>query len=99
MPQQTPYIYSSTDYAGKMISMTFNFSNLTRLLLSARLDRDSDCMYHTIYLGVGPDGTPNTSQYQWTTSQSLLDILLIDLTNLNLLTIEDVLAMQITAGP
>ena len=102
-PIQTPYVYDSGgDFAGLHITITINFNNATRALTGAVIHRDPGCQYTKIYVGLGPDGTPDSGTHTFNVGQLNGDrsFSAAQLLAVGFSTIEDVLALgQITAGP
>ena len=97
--QQTPYIWEDEDYVGLVIRITVNFDNTTRALSNAVVHRDSGCQYHTIILD-NPNDSVNAKRLAapadgaadktYTANQ---------MSKQGLHTIEDVMAIQMTAEP
>jgi len=55
------------DYtASNRIKLVITFDDVTRALIALDTHRDEACMYHSIAVGIGPDGTPDTSPIRWT---------------------------------
>jgi len=77
--------------------MTFN--NTTRALTGESVFRDAACLYQKIYIGTGPDGTPNGTGRKLAVPAGTTSISANQLKQVGLNVIEDVLALQITAGP
>jgi hypothetical protein len=96
-----PLVVPIPDNYGKNMTISFAFNDATRALTGATVTRDDGCQWSRLYLGVGPDGTVETSPKlfnlegivgarQFTPGQ---------LGAVGLSTIEQVWALQITAGP
>jgi len=97
-PPTSPVVEVFDDYVQLAVTIAVTFDNTTRALAQAVVSRDDGCQYHTIVLDVPSrpqakrlaapvDGAgPNT----YTAAQ---------LSKVGLSTIEDVLALQITAEP
>lgn len=100
-PITSPHIlYQAADYQGLFIRITITFNNATRALTGATLHRDAGCTYNHLYIGVGADGSPDS------TTKSFKNLPVGDtsvsaaqLAAKGLNTAEDCLALQITAGP
>lgn len=61
-PVQSPWVYDSgPDYQGNRLTITVSFNNSTRAVTGAVVHRDAGCVYDHIYIGLGPDGRPNSS--------------------------------------
>jgi hypothetical protein len=95
----TPWVYESLDYVGKAIRITVNFDNTTRALTNAVVHRDTGCQYRTIVFDNPSDqakakrlAAPNDGQGDRTYTST-------QLASQGLSTIEQALAIQITAEP
>jgi hypothetical protein len=103
VPPASPYAYDSGEDAnGNHVSITINYDNTTRALINCTLHRDADCLYKKIYIGLGEDGTPDTTTHVFGIGNLEGDrnITATGLSAAGLDTIEDVMALgQITAGP
>jgi len=61
-PIQSPWVYDSgPDYRDKRITITVTFNNATRSITGGTIHRDAGCVYTKIVLGLGQDGTPDSS--------------------------------------
>ena len=98
-PAVSPWTWDAEDYQGNGIHISVTFNNSTRALTGATVVRDVGCVYGTLYIGVGPDGTPNTSPNAFAVPEGTTNLNKNRLTSNGLNTIEDVEALQITAGP
>lgn len=99
-PVQSPYIWESPDYQGSVIRITVQFDNGTRALTGADAYRDDACVYRKIYLGKGVDGAPDSSPHVVNVASGARHLNAQQLNAaLGFTTIEDFLAVQITAGP
>lgn len=100
-PITSPWSYVARDYVSKVLSITVTFNNATRALISATIHRDAGCMYRKIYIGIGADGTPDTATRTFNVGNLEGDQVFnaAQMSSRGLSVIEDVLAMQITAGP
>jgi hypothetical protein len=98
-PMSSPYVQAFQDNFGNVIRITVTFDNTTRALSGATVYRDANCQWTHIYLGLGADGTPDTTTKAFTVSAGTTNINANQLRQRGLNTIEDVLALQITAGP
>jgi len=84
------------------VQITVNFDNATFALINAVVWRAADCLWHTITIGLGVDGSPNSSTK--TFNLSTLNDASRTVTAAQMAaspyfftTIQDVLAAQITA--
>lgn len=94
-----PFIWESGDYQGNVIRITV--THLLNLITGITVYRDADCVYDKIFVGVGPDGSPNTSPHVFPIAagttillQAQLDLLASE----GIATIQQFLSLQITAG-
>lgn len=97
--EQSPWVWTAADYQGNAITISVTFNNSTRAITGGSVTRDAGCVYGHVYIGVGPDGTPNTSPDVYAVPFGTTNLNKNRFTNNGLNTIEDVLALQITAGP
>jgi hypothetical protein len=95
----SPWVWEAGDYVGLVIRITVNFNVSTRALQSAVVHRDDGCQYHTIVLDNPSDAVKakrlaapadGAADNTYTAKQ---------MSRQGLATIEDVLAVQITAEP
>lgn len=100
-PVQSPWSYEDRDIHGLILRATFSFNNTTRALTGAVVFRDPGCLKTTVWLGLGPDGTPNTADanHTFVIPDGTTNISAGQMAARGFNTIEDVLATQITAGP
>jgi hypothetical protein len=97
--QQTPWVWTAADAANNVIRITVTFNNATRALTGATVFRDAACVYTKIYIGVGSDGSPNSSPRVFTVPAGTTTFTAAQMSSVGLNTIENILAHQITAGP
>jgi hypothetical protein len=93
-PVQTPWTQSFTDNFGKKIKITINFDNTTRAISGGTIVRDSGCQWTRIYIG-----TPDTTDKVFSVPVGTTNLTANQLSQRGLNVIEDVTALQITAGP
>lgn len=100
-PISSPWTYEQRDINGLAIRATFSFDNTTRALTGAVVYRDPGCLKTTVYIGVGADGTPETTGANRTfvVPDGTTNITSNQMRQRGFSTIEDVLATQITCGP
>lgn len=98
-PVNSPWIWEVPDAASNVIRITVTFNNATRALISGTLFRDAACVYKKIYIGLGPDGTPNSSPRVFNVPAGTNTATAAQMSSVGLNTIEDILSHQITAGP
>lgn len=61
-PQSSPYVYEIQDGWGRNFRISIYFEVLlTRLITGMTAYREPSCVYTTWLLGLGPDGTPDTT--------------------------------------
>ena len=93
-PAVSPFIWSATDYLERAITVTFPFDNTTHALADATVVRDAGCLWGTLMIG-DPNGAVKTFAVPFGTSTVRSQ----QLKNNGLNTIDDIFALQITAGP
>jgi hypothetical protein len=98
-PIQSPYVQTFQDNFGKVVRLTVTFDNTTRALSGASVFRDAGCQWTHIYIGRGADGTPNTTTKAFTVPTGTTNLSSGQLGQRGLDVIEDILSLQITAGP
>lgn len=65
-PITSPYLaYNALDNEGDGISVSVVFDDVTRAITAINTHRDAGCQWTNIAVGLGPDGTPNSSPMQW----------------------------------
>lgn len=99
-PPVSPYTYTARDYQGLAITITFNYDNTTRVLQNSSIHCDSGCVYSTIYIGVGTDGSVQDSTHKIPVpqGQGSRTFSAGQLAAIGLNTIDDILTSQITAA-
>lgn len=96
--QQSPWVWESFDFQSNVIRITATFDNVTRVLSGITVFRDAACVYRHLLIGLGVDGTPDTTPRNVVVPAGTTVVPVSTLNNVGLSTIEDVLALQITAG-
>jgi hypothetical protein len=96
---QSPYVWESPDYQGNRIRITVTFDNATRALTGGSVFRDAACVYRKIYIGVGVDGSPDSTTHKFTVPAGTTAVSAAQMAAVGFTTIEQFLALQITAGP
>lgn len=97
--QQSPWVWESPDYQSNVIRITVVFDNATRALLSATVFRDAACVYRKLYLGLGSDGAPDTTPHTIPIQAGTTTVTGPQMAAVGLHVIEDITALQVTAGP
>lgn len=96
----SPFVfYETDDYQEKIIRISFTFDEITRVLQSGTVYRDAACIYKKIYIGFGTDGAVDSSLRKVNVPSGTTNIPIAALSNFGFNTIEDIVALQITAGP
>jgi hypothetical protein len=98
-PATSPWVWEASDYQGRAIRITVTFDNTSRALSGATLFRASGCLFGHIYIGTGPDGSPNTTTKSFVVPVGTRTATAAQMATVGLNTIEDILSYQITAGP
>lgn len=100
-PITSPFVWQQSDTYGLVIRATFSFDNITRALTGAVVYRDPGCLKTTVYVGVGPDGQPESTAPKniFEIPDGTTEINVNQMRQRGFATIEDVLAAQITCGP
>lgn len=99
-PILSPWTWEATyPDGGPGIRITLLFDDTTRQLQDGgALQRDQDSIYSHIHVGLGPDGTPNTSPNTFSPPVGTTAVTAAQLNTRGLITIEDVLGQNITAS-
>ena len=95
----SPWVWTAADYAGLVIQITVNFNNSTRALQSAVVHRDSGCQFAKIVLDIPSDGVKSKRLAAPADGAADKTYNANQMKAQGLNTIEDVLAVQITAEP
>lgn len=101
-PVQSPYVaLDAPDNLGRHLTITFVFDNVTRALATGTVHRDANCRWHKIVIGIGADGDPGSSTHTFNVGNLVGDqsFNATQMAAVGFSTIEDVLALQITAVP
>jgi hypothetical protein len=95
----SPWTYTTTDYQGRVLSVTITFNGVTGVILTVAAHRDAGCQYSRFYFGLGADGIPDTAGSQMAIAQgdSLIGVAVLN--GFGFTTIGQALASQVTAGP
>lgn len=99
VPWVSPYVWVSPDVDGNVIQLTVNFNNATLAIGNGSVFRDPACRYVHVYVGLGPDGTPDTTAQVFAVPAGSTNLNKNQFSAQGFSTLTDVLATQITAGP
>lgn len=106
-PHVSPYVYESADYIGLRLRIEIEYNNQTRAIQGATVLREQrivegevtdTCVYSRILLGLGPDGTPDSSTQVFEVPPGTTQVSKQYMASIGLNVIEDVWAKQITGG-
>lgn len=100
-PLLSPWIWDARDNEGDILRITVSFDNTTRAITGITSFRDSGCLYAKILIGTSADGNPDDTDKIISVpagTRNLTQNQLNVLANRGLSTIEDILALQITAA-
>jgi hypothetical protein len=89
------------DNFDRFIRITTAFNTTTRAITGITVFRDADCQWTSIFLGLGPDGDPRNTDKNIDVPAGTTVLTSQQLNRLSqrgISTIEDFLALQITAG-
>lgn len=98
-PFLSPWLWAASDYLGRAITITVTFDNTTKALSSGSIVRATGGLYGHLYIGLGVDGSPNSTTHQFAVPVGTTGISKGQFSANGLNTIDDILALQITAGP
>lgn len=99
--QTSPWVWEAKDYLERVIRITVTFNEGTRAITGVTGFRDSGCLYTKILIGTSADGVPDDTDKVVnvpTGTTSLTQGQINQLAARGLATIENILALQITAG-
>lgn len=95
----SPMTWSFPDYMGRAISLRVTFNERTRRITGATVTRDTGCLYSTLYWGLGEDGTPDTTTRKATVPEGTTTLGSGQITALGFTYVENIEAVNFTAGP
>ena len=101
-PLTSPIVWEALDYQSKVIRITVTFNESTRAITGITVFRDAACLYTKIYVGLGADGTPDSTARKVTVPSGTTALNSTQLSALaanGLATAEDFNNANITAGP
>lgn len=93
-----PWEFGGTDSENREVLVSLPWDSISRALGDATTRRDDGCLYRTFLVGVGPDGTPDSTPTQFGIPEGLSQIPQATLNGVGLTTIDDILAQQVTLG-
>ncbi len=93
----SPWTWEARDYQGNKISITIPFDNTTKVLSNGTIFRDAACVYTTLIVGVGGDGTVESSTKTFSVPSGTHTITASAMSSKGINTIDDILNLQITA--
>lgn len=96
--QPSPYVVRFPDYLQRAITITVNFDNATRSIINAVVVRDTGCLWTKILIGLGTDGTPDSSTRKVTVPVGTTNVGKAVFTGFGVDTIEQFQAYNLTAG-
>lgn len=98
--QGSPWTWSSADYQGNTISISIPFNTTTRAILNgSSVTRQAGCVYGHLYIGLGVDGKPDSTLHTFAVAVGTRTVTAAQMSSVGLSTIDDVMALQVTAGP
>ena len=96
---RTPYSLEFPDNYGLLIRITVTFNEATRAITGCTVFRDIGCQWGRIFVGVGADGTVESSSKVFAVPEGTTNITPAQLSTRGVSVIEDITSFQITAGP
>lgn len=99
-PLLSPWVWQALDNEGDAIRITVAFNDTTKAITGITAFRDAACAYTKILIGVGGDGTADATDKVVSVpvgTTVLTQNQLNNLKNKGISTIDDILALQITA--
>lgn len=98
--EQSPYVYSAVDINGAALTIRMDYSVATRMFTGpVVITRDAACLYSHLYIGVGDDGSPDSTTKAFTVPAGTTNVTVAQLLRNGIGTIDDARGYQITAGP
>lgn len=93
-----PFVWRFPDYQDKAITVSVTFNDNTKVLSGAEIIREPGCVYQTILWGLGEDGRPDNTTMKFIIPEGTTNLNRQALSRVGLASIDNVLAVQITAG-
>lgn len=97
-PPQSPYVYKAIDANGKAITITIDYNNSTGALIDGTVVRDAGCLYGTLYIGFGSDGSVESSTKKISVPVGTRSFTANQMAAVGLTNISDIKSVQITAA-
>jgi hypothetical protein len=101
VPVTSPWVQEFTDYVGRAVRITVTFNEATRAITGITTYRDAGCLFPNILIGLGTDGIPDSTDKAIAVPEGttiLTNQRINQLATRGLSTIEDITALNITAG-
>lgn len=97
---QSPWVSRFADYKDKAITLTVTFNNTTRSITGGSITRDAGCQFTKVLIGLGEDGSPDSTDTAFNVAglEGTQSVGKAPFTARGFSTVEDIQALQITAG-
>lgn len=95
---QSPWVSRFADYLDRAITVTVNFNNATRAITGAVLVRDAGCLFTKLLIGVPAVGAPDDTDFKVNVPVGTTNVGANVFTSRGFTTIEQLQALNITAG-
>lgn len=97
---QSPWVSRFADYQDKAITLSVTFNNATRSITGGSITRDAGCRFTKVLIGLGGDGVPDHTDKTFDVSglEGTQSVGKAPFTARGFSTVEDIQALQITAG-
>lgn len=102
--EPSPYVVRFGDYhdappsVSSAIVITVNFNDSTRSIINASVTRDAGCQWTKLLIGIGADGSPDSTTRKVNVPVGTTAVPKSVFTNFGVDTIEEFKAYQITCG-
>lgn len=98
--EQSPYVFAMVDVNQVALTIRLDYDVSTRAFTGpVVVTRGAGCIYGKVYIGLGPDGTPDTTPHQFSVPFGTTNVSVAQLAANGLNNIDDVLSLQLTGGP
>jgi hypothetical protein len=98
-PQLSPWVNEFPDYLQRKIVITVNFNNATRALTTTVIHRDTGCLWHTVVFDNPSDAVKSKRLAAPADGQGDRTYTATQIASQGLTTIDQAMALQITAEP